>query len=354
MIFDGDIYNKHNYHRKKDLEIINSFRYQTYFDLLFNILNNSFVYEGLPETINTDFLEGYLNIFGKVGFAKIDGELTCGVGEYCGEVDYYGIGTYGLVTTCKGSERSKLNDGVVIGKNNDTFQPEKLIYYVVHLIKEIDKSIDCNVLFSRYIPIPIANDDKTKTALNLVIEKLEDGETETIVSDNVLAKELGLDGIQKLDLTDVTKVDKLQYLSKMFDDILKRFFMFYGYNLKTINQGSQTNEDELHGSDTVSRLYQEVRLKQRKRMIDNLNKTFGLNASVRFNKALDNEVKKNDLDMEKAEKEVEVLENEIENENNVDNDNNNVDNDNNPNNNDNNPNDNENNDNKESEDKKNE
>lgn len=97
--------------------------------------------------------------------------------------------------------------------------------------------------------------------------------------------------------------------------------MFYGYNLKTINQGSQTNEDELHGSDTVSRLYQEVRLKHRQKMIDDLNKTFGLNASVRFNKALENEVKKNDLDMEKAEKEVEVLENEIEN-NNVDNENN--------------------------------
>lgn len=347
MIFDMDIYNKHNYHRKKDLEIINAFRYQTYFDLLFNILNNSFVYEGLPETINTDFLEGYLNIFGKVGFAKIDGDLICGIGDYCGEVDFYGIGTDGLVTTCKGSKQAKLNTDVVIGKNNDTFQPEKLIYYVVHLVKEIDKSIDSNILFSRYLPIPIANDDKTKTALNLVIEKLEDGETETVVSDNVLAKELGLDGIQKLDLTDVTKVDKLQYLSKMFDDILKRFFMFYGYNLKTINQGSQTNEDELHGSDTVSRLYQEVRLKQRQRMIEDLNKTFGLNASVRFNKALENEVKKNDLEMEKEEKEVEVLENEI----NVDNEKENVDNDNNPNNNDNNPNDNENNDNKESEEK---
>lgn len=324
MLFDGDIYNKHNYNRKKDLEIINTFRFQTYFDLLFNILNNSFVYEGLPDSINPDFLEGYLNIFGKVGFAKIDGELTCGMGDFCGEVDFYGIGTDGIVTTCKGSKQSKLNDEVVIGKNNDTFQPEKLIYYIVHLIREIDKSIDCNVLFSRYIPIPIANDDKTKTAIDLVIKNLENGDTETVVSDNILAKELGLDGIQKLELTDVNKVDRLQYLSKMYDDILKRFFMFYGYNLKTINQGSQTNEDELHGSDTVARLYQEVRLKQRKRMIDNLNKTFGLNASVRFNKALDNEVKKNDLEMEKAEKEVEVLENEI----NVDNDNNNVDNDN--------------------------
>lgn len=342
MIFDNDIYNRHNY-KRKDRDVINYFRYQTYFDLLFNILNNSFVYEGLPETINTDFLEGYLNIFGKVGFAKIDGDLICGIGDYCGEVDFYGIGTDGLVTTCKGSKQAKLNTDVVIGKNNDTFQPEKLIYYVVHLIKEIDKSIDLNVLFSRYLPIPIANDDKTKTALNLVIEKLEDGETETVVSDNVLAKELGLDSLQKLDLTDVSKVDKLQYLSKMFDDILKRFFMFYGYNLKTINQGSQTNEDELHGSDTVSRLYQEVRLKQRKRMIDDLNKTFGLNASVRFNKALDNEVKKNDLEMEKEEKEVEVLENEI----NVDNEKENVDNDNNSNNNDNNPNENVDNDNKE-------
>ena len=344
MIFDMDIYNKHNYRRKKDLEIINSFRYQTYFDLLFNILNNSFVYEGLPESINTDFLEGYLNIFGKVGFAKIDGDLICGIGDYCGEVDFYGIGTDGIVTTCKGSKQSKLNTDVVIGNNNDTFQPEKLIYYIVHIIREIDKSIDCNVLFSRYIPIPIANDDKTKTAIDLVIQNLENGDTETVVSDNILAKELGLDGIQKLELNDVTKVDKLQYLSKMFDDILKRFFMFYGYNLKTINQGSQTNEDELHGSDTVSRLYQEVRLKQRKRMIDNLNKTFGLNASVRFNKALDNEVKKNDLEMEKEEKEVEVLKNEI----NVDNDNNSNNNDNNSNNNDNNANE------EESEDKKDE
>ena len=128
-------------------------------------------------------------------------------------------------------------------------------------------------------------------------------------------KELGLEN-KTLNLTDVTQADKIQYLSKLFDDLLKRFFIFYGHNLQTINQGSQTNNDELHGYDSISRLIPEIMLKCRQDFCEELNSTFGLNVSVRFNESIQNNIDEDDAQTDLTEAEVEKAQSEAtENEN---------------------------------------
>lgn len=288
---------------------VEKIRLSTYFDLLFQIINNMFIWEGLPKSIPQRFLEGYMHIFGSVGVAKINGELVCGVSSYCGQIDAYGIGTSGIVTTPVGTKEGKINEEVCICWNNDLMQKDKLLYEIIHFISEIDKSIDCNILFARFIPIPIANDKPQKVAYDEAIKNIQEGKVDTIVSANILLEELGIDH-KTLDLTDVNQADKIQYLSKLFDDILKRFFIFYGHNLQTINQGSQTNNDELHGYDSISRLIPEIMLKCRQDFCEELNSTFGLNVSVRFNESIQNNIDEDDAQTELTEAEVEKTQSE--------------------------------------------
>lgn len=288
---------------------VEKIRLSTYFDLLFQIINNMFIWEGLPKSIPQRFLEGYMHIFGSVGVAKINNELVCGVSSYCGQIDAYGIGTSGIVTTPTGTKEGKINEEVCICWNNDLMQKDKLLYEIIHFISEIDKSIDCNILFARFIPIPIANDKPQKVAYDEAIKNIQEGKVDTIVSANILLEELGIDH-KTLDLTDVNQADKIQYLSKLFDDILKRFFIFYGHNLQTINQGSQTNNDELHGYDSISRLIPEIMLKCRRDFCEELNSTFGLNVSVRFNESIQNNIDEDDAQTELTEAEVEKTQSE--------------------------------------------
>ena len=314
------INNFYNTLKPKQVEKI---RLSTYFDLLFQIINNMFIWEGLPKTIPQRFLEGFMHIYGSVGVAEINGELVCGVSSYCGQIDAYGIGTSGIVTTPTGTKEGKINEEVCICWNNDLMQKDKLLYAIIHFISEIDKSIDCNVLFARFIPIPIANDNNQKVAYDTAIKGVQEGKIDTIVSSNILLEELGIDH-KTLDLTDVKQADKIQYLSKLFDDILKRFFIFYGHNIQTINQGSQTNNDELHGYDSICRLIPEIMLKCRQEFCEQLNSTFGLNVSVRFNESIQNNINEDNAQTELSEAEVEKLQSEatenLNNDNNDDND----------------------------------
>lgn len=296
MIID-DFYNTL---KPKQVEKI---RLSTYFDLLFQIINNMFIWEGLPKSIPQRFLEGFMHIFGSVGVAEINGDLVCGVSSYCGKIDAYGIGTSGIVTTSTGTKEGKINEEVCICWNNDLMQKDKLLYEIIHFISEIDKSIDCNVLFARFIPIPIANDNSQKIAYDEAIKSIQDGKINTITSSNIILEELGIDH-KTLDLTDVKQADKIQYLSKLFDDILKRFFIFYGHNIQTINQGSQTNNDELHGYDSICRLIPEVMLKCRKDFCEELNSTFGLNVSVKFNESIQNNINEDNAQTDLTEAEV--------------------------------------------------
>ena len=302
---------------------VEKIRLSTYFDLLFQIINNMFIWEGLPKSIPQRFLEGYMHIFGSVGVAKINDELVCGVSSYCGQIDAYGIGTSGIVTTPVGAKEGKINEEVCICWNNDLMQKDKLLYEIIHFISEIDKSIDCNIVFSRFIPIPIANDKPQKVAYDEAIKSIIDGKLDTITSSNIIIEELGLEN-KTLNLTDVTQADKIQYLSKLFDDLLKRFFIFYGHNLQTINQGSQTNNDELHGYDSISRLIPEIMLKCRQEFCEQLNSTFGLNVSVRFNESIQNNINEDNAQTDLTEAEVDKAQSEatknLNNDNNDDND----------------------------------
>ena len=259
----------------------NKVRYATYFNILWNTLLDMFIYEGLPGTIPKRFLESILHANGEVFVSEINGELIASGGTLSGEVDEYGLGTECIAVCPTGEARGKRGVDIAYGINNDTATPDMLTYWISHLLGETDKSIKCNVIFSRFTKIPKVATEKDKAMFEDIFKKLFDGEPQAFASSNALDLELGA-GTETFELTDVNKIDRLPYLTQFFEDCLKRFYCFYGQPMQNQNKRAQSISDEIHGMDSVSFILPVQMLDCRRAMCEEINRIFGTNISVKF------------------------------------------------------------------------
>ena len=262
----------------------NEVRYFTHFNTLYNSLLEMFTWDNLPNTIPKRFLEGFLHTTGQVFVAKINGELYACNGTLSGEVDAYGMGTNCVAVTPIGEAQGKRGTEIAYGINNDTASPDTLTYWISHLLGETDKSLQTNIMYSRYLPIPKVNDTKDKQAFDEILDKLKDGELRAFASKNILS-ELDNNGAETFEITDVERSDKIQHLSRLYDELFKRFYNVYGQPLQTQNKSSQTLSDEIHGMDSVSFIIPLQMYKCRLALADEINRIFGTDITVRFSEA---------------------------------------------------------------------
>lgn len=277
----GDVYNIMKTKQKNDT------RYVTFFTMLWDVLLEMFEWKNLPDTMPKRFLESILHTYGEVFVCKEkDTEnVIASYGILSGEVDCYGLGADCIATYPGNSVNGKRGIDIAYGINNDTATPDMITYWIAHLLGEISKSEELNVRYSRLLPIPKLSDEKDKSAFNDIIKKLDEGEISAFVSKNVLAKEMGNDSPEVFNLSDVKDVDKLQYLSRYYDDVLKRFYNYYGQALQNQNKSAQSISDELHGMDSVSFIIPLQMLNCRKALCQQINDIFGLNVDVDFSPA---------------------------------------------------------------------
>ena len=278
---NGNIYNPQDVYNILRTKAANDLRYNTYFDILLNTLLEMFEYDGLPETIPQRFLELYLHTYGNVFISKINGDIYATGGTLSGEIDAYGLGTDAITVCPIGQAQGKRDIDIVYAINNSTASPDMLVYWIAHLLQENDNSLEHNIIYSRLLPIPKVSDEKDKQAFDDIIDKLIKGDLKAFASKNILADELG-EGTEVLNISDANKVDKLQYLSRFADDILKKFYNFYGQPINSQNKSAQSISDEIHGMDSVSFILPIQMLKCREKMCEDINRIFGLNVSVKF------------------------------------------------------------------------
>lgn len=281
----------------------NKVRYLTYFNMFLNILLDMFEWEGLPETIPARFLEMILHSKGEVfiGREKEDDPLVAAIGSLSGEIDDYSMGTDCVAVTPCQSLQGKRNIDIAYGINNKTATPDTLLYWLSHMLAVNDRSMELVSIYARLLPIPKVNDEKDKQMFDELIDKLIEGDPKAFASRNALADALGENGGETFNMTDPRQVDKLQYLSRFADDIIKRFYNFYGQPLQTQNKAAQSISDELHGMDSVSFILPLQMLQCRQALADNINKIFGLEVSVRFSQPWEIEYRKyvsNDTDQD--------------------------------------------------------
>lgn len=254
-----------------------------------NQLFSMFDYDNLP--FRKEFLEWELQRMGFVAIGKDkDKEIVVGSLIWT-DYDKYGLPKQGsnveLWTKYGYSFTGKLGKDIIIGFNNPIRTPELTLPYFADLFTEIDKSIKANVKISRVSSIPIAKDDKTKKALDAILTDIEDGCTKTIASelgiDNLINDEKEI--VKMLHLTQPEQIERVQYLSKLWDDTNRRFWCKYGVSMNTNGKMAQINELELQGNEEYSHITPYTMLESRKELVELCNKTFDTKISVDFGKA---------------------------------------------------------------------
>lgn len=251
---------------------------------LTNIVISMFEYKNLPDTLSPRIIETLFMTTGVCGVCEINGSLYTGDGAYCGNVVNYLPEEFQITNVGVGSKRGKIGTEFAVGWNNSNLMPDLEILQTASILTEIDVSERCNILFSRFLRIPLVRDSKEKYAVENAVNSILKGKFETVMSDNVLEKMINTGSANNkfLDLVDVKEVDKLQYLNQYRDNIVKRFFLDYGQGMQTTSKLAQQTSDEIHGTDSVSMILPLDRLNCRKKFVDDINKLFRTNISVDF------------------------------------------------------------------------
>lgn len=255
------------------------------FNLLFllNIVTDMFEFdEKLPKTIDPTILALIAITNGNCGVGKFEENLYVCIGSFGGNVNKVnGIGKdYNAVFL----DGETVSGEVAILKNNNLMTPDILdLFNFAESMTETDISIMCNLLYTRLLPIFKVMDSKQKDAIEKAVENATNGKITTFLSD---LKEIDLDGtkkyVEKFDLTQPQEVDKIQYLTKYYDDIMRRFYTKYGHSMAGTQKMAQQNNSEISMNDTISMIYPTEKLKCYKEFCEELKEKFGIEVSVRF------------------------------------------------------------------------
>lgn len=246
-----------------------------------------FTYENLPESIEEKFLEDYLNISGSAGIVKDgSGYLVCPYPSRAGapDINQYGDGMQLLGATMNGKTlNGTIGKDAAIIYNNTARGRQWDIMTDAEALADIDKSASINVIFSRFAPLFTAPNDTVRKAMKQVIDNIIDGNTDIVVSENVLdALGVGDNGVQLVEVTRPEKIQYIQYLSHYYDDIMRRHFSRRGLSIRTGTKAAQQSVDEINGMDSVSWYLPLNKLKARQDGFKVFNRIFGENVIVRF------------------------------------------------------------------------
>ena len=274
-----------NPNTKRGREIINDLQLTADYFELFEMVVGMFKYNGLPW--RKEFIEDLLLRYGWAAIGKDDNGVHVGYISY-NELDENNIpiGPATLVTRHGYEMQGEIDKNIVLGFNNDIRLPELKLEFYANLFNETDISIKSIIQKARLNPVPLARDSKVEKALNDLMGEIKAGNTKAIGYDG-LRDDLveGAEPVTMLHLTEPEHTDKLQYMSKFYDDLLRRVLTFYGHPLSSASKMAQVTSAELEGYTTYSRIYPNILLDARKDFMDRCNDILDTNFTVEFSKA---------------------------------------------------------------------
>lgn len=280
---------------------------RSYDDILFEIVTSMFDWDtDLP----SEFVELFLNFGGKCAVFKLDGVLTATRCDFVGNIDSYGIGRDLICTTLNGKQVTFKNwrnsSEVVVIYNNKYRTPDLNIGRFSYLFTECDKSLENNVINSRFTRLIRAKDETERVQIQQAIETNKNGEPVVVTSLDILDDTP--EGARTIDLTDVTGINKVQYINQLHTDLLARFYNLYGMATASGNKLAQQSKDEINNGSVASFIIPLDRLNERKKGIEKINELFGVNWSVKFSEAWLLEYTRLTASAEKEQAEIEQIE----------------------------------------------
>lgn len=266
-------------------------KHDVFIDLLL-FISSMFDYEGFDEGINTDFIEFYnaLSIPAGCGAFKDDnGKEVLGYIASGGLLDAYGTPVKFNINTLNDKAKQGAVPGVNMALcwNNKTHTPDiiKLRRYT-ELLSMVDTAQKCLMKYARLFPVFEVDNDQVKGQIDNALKNADNGEPVTYVTKGL--SKIGADGIPNLKilrLGDINAVDKIQYLSTYRNDLMRHFYSMYGMSYSQSMKQAQQSIEEIHSDTILSWVIPNDRLQQRQKFVDQYNKVFNHNASVKYSDA---------------------------------------------------------------------
>lgn len=287
-------------------------REMSYDGILENWLLQMFEYNGFPDYFRVDLFEKILLRTGRVAIANVEGMLLPMICDFTGDLKTDGD-LSDVVCFTQNSKEYRFedwvnNENVQVFFNTKNRSSDMNVGYYGYMLSETDTSLKNNLIFSRCKPFPIARNEQEKQKIDIMLSHLSDGELKSIVKP-FTAKDIaalgtstvGTDGIDIINLTDVTYSQNIQYLSKFYSVMTSRFLSLYGFGMWDSGKQAQMTESEVCENDCAGFLLPDNMLYCRQRDFNTFNRKFNMTISVKFCEMLERQRRKTEIPAEDAE-----------------------------------------------------
>lgn len=261
-----------------------------FYDFLLTIITSMFKYTIITESAKKfkrylKFLELYLSTDGHACFFMIDNRLIVSQCNFTGDPDEYGVGKDLIAVTKDGVSHEfknwQDNKDVVVIFNNLYHSSDYLIPSTASLLKNADISLFANINATRHTSLIPVSDNTEKTQMEAAVKANELGVPQVVVSKSKILEEFK-SKLEAINLTDMKQSDKLQYLSKLRDDLMRFFYNIYGMSTYGTAKMAQQNSDEINSGLCASFIVPESRLEARREGLEELKEKFGIEIEVDF------------------------------------------------------------------------
>ena len=273
-------------------DLLNDLTFKTTYNKYKMLATSSFVWEGLPEGIESKYIEKYLFNFGKAIFFR-DPEMSymCLQAEESSKLNVYGEPLHWWATGFQYHKEYNVDDCVIID-NNILRKPTKdlVMFYtnkiteamILAVVKDPDgygnlkdtliAHADVNVKSAK-TPIIFACDDKDVLTFKRIFQQV-DGNVPAMFVD----RGLNIDSITAFD----TKVkfmgnDLMDYKKSVENELLT----ILGFNNLPVDKKERTIVDEVNSNNQLIDNYADLQLKCREKACQMINEKWGLNVTVR-------------------------------------------------------------------------
>ena len=272
------------FNKEKIVESNNEFVYLT--------LISMFDYYSNEETSYDEFfenLEEFLCKYGVCGIFEVDKKVVCSKINFVGKLNEYGKPVDCICITKNGKEYSftdwRNNKDIIVAFNTKNHVSDKKAEVTAELLTEIEVSMKSGTIGTRFNKIISVSNQVEAEKVRKAIEMNQIGLPQVVTSENDIKKILDDKANNTMyDLTSIKDSDKMQYLSKLKDDVLRQFYNIYGLNIQGTSKMAQQTVSEIENGAESSFIIPLSKYYERKNFIEEINKKFNKNFEVKFSK----------------------------------------------------------------------
>lgn len=282
--------------KPKQQSVIRERDYNNFFT---NFLASMVKFNGFPESVDTRNLNIYRVTGGDYSVTEYKGELVALYPQPVGVLDLNGEP---INIKCSSAYAPVILDRVngknaIVGHNTSLRYVDSNVGRFSHMFAQIDLSMIYNLFYSRLNKVFATDDEETTKVLQDILDSMDYGKLKTITSKNIMAElnHTMSKPIQEINLTDVDKVDRIQYLSNFYQDLLKRFCWLYGVPMNNSPKMAQQSIEEISNASNGSNVLLFDIMENANKFCDKVNKLYGLNTSATLGDAWEQVVRSEGL-----------------------------------------------------------